>query len=92
MAEEKKIPFMELFSAWRPEPALLPALRACMVTGAVIDRGARTLQAELECPLPLGEGVRTTLEGALAAFYRLTRVELLANNPVSVDPAVISPP
>ncbi|MGN8874434.1 PolC-type DNA polymerase III [Pseudoflavonifractor sp. HCP28S3_F10] len=92
MAEEKKIPFMELFSAWRPEPALLPALRACMVTGAVIDRGARTLQAELECPLPLGEGVRTTLEGALAAFYRLTRVELLANSPVSVEPAVISPP
>ena len=50
MPEAKKIPFLKLFSAWRPESDLLPLVEGWLVTGAVIDKGTRRISARVECP------------------------------------------
>ena len=37
MPEQKKIPILVLFSAWKPSEDLRPLLTDMLVTGAVID-------------------------------------------------------
>ena len=45
MPEQKKIPILVLFSAWKPSEDLRPLLTDMLVTGAVIDRQQRCIQA-----------------------------------------------
>ena len=87
---EQKIPFLNLFSAWRPEADLLPVAGACQVTAAVIDKAARSLRAEVECALVPGAELRARLERSLAAAYRMERVELNLHAPAA--PAPVAPP
>ena len=87
---EQKIPFLNLFSAWRPEADLLPVAGACQVTAAVIDKAARSLRAEVECALVPGAELRARLERSLAAAYRMERVELNLHAPAA--PAPVPPP
>ena len=62
---EQKIPFLHLFSALGPESGLLEQAQPLLVTGAVIDRAARSLRAQL-APIPaLKEDVLRRLERAL---------------------------
>ena len=49
---EQKIPFLKLFSAWRPEGELAPLAGESLVAKAVIDKAARSIRAEVVCPLP----------------------------------------
>ena len=89
----QKIPFFTLFSAWEPEAALGTQLRPLMVTGAVIDRKARTLQAELEGPGPLPAQLLEQTARALERVYRLSRAELVQRmaEPVPVPPVPAVP-
>ncbi len=81
MAEEKKIPFMELvfrLAAGRELPGSRRGVHGDW-------RGRRPRRpyhpAEVECPVPLGKRRRKPRwRAALAAFCRLTRVELLASS------------
>ena len=73
---EQKIPFLKLFSAWRPEGDLAPLAGECLVTKAVIDKAERTIRAEVACPLPPSPELKARWERSLAAAYRVERVEL----------------
>ena len=76
MSEQKKIPFLALFSAWQPEADLRPILASMLVIGAVIDRAARCIQAQIECHACPGDEVKRRMEAALAAAYGVNRVTL----------------
>ena len=86
---EQKIPFLTLFSAWRPEGELAALAGAALVTGAVIDKATRSIRAEVVCAGIPAEGQRQRWEQSLAAAYQVERVELAITVP---DRAVVSPP
>ena len=76
MSGPAKIPFLTLFSAWQPDPAQRRALAGLMVARAVIEKGGRRVQAELEGPEPLSDQVVAGLERELSAVYQLNEVHL----------------
>ena len=84
----QKIPFLRLFSAWRPPAELAALVERYLVTGAVIDKAARSIRAEVECAPRPDEALRRTIERSLALAYRVERVELLvAGEPDPAPPA-----
>ena len=76
MPEQKKIPILVLFSAWKPSEDLRPLLTDMLVTGAVIDRQQRCIQAEIQCAQCPDDARRARLERELAAAYGVQRVTL----------------
>ncbi len=76
MPEQKKIPLLQLFSAWQPEPELRAAVAHMLVTAAVVDKANRCIQAEIECPACPGDEVKRRMEEGLAAAYCVSRVTL----------------
>ena len=49
MPQAQKIPFLKLFSAWRPGPELAAMVQGYLVTRAVIDKHTRSIKAQVEC-------------------------------------------
>ena len=45
MPQAQKIPFLKLFSAWRPGPELAAMVQGYLVTRAVIDKHTRSIKA-----------------------------------------------
>ncbi|MEG1857673.1 MAG: PHP domain-containing protein, partial [Pseudoflavonifractor sp.] len=73
---EQMIPFLKLFSAWKPQGALRTLAETCLVTSAVIDKATRSIRAEILCPsLPTDEQ-KSSWEGELADAYKVDRVNL----------------
>ena len=80
---EKNLPFFEMFALYRPDPELSVALEleTWTVTGAVMDRHARTIRVELlTAQTPEPELLRR-VESDLAQIYRLRAVTLHALSP-----------
>ena len=85
MAE--KLPFLNLFTAFRPDAALAALLGDVLVRSANIDGKARTLDAILEGPQTVG-ALLSRLEGELASAYQLVSVRLrLEAVPEEASPA-----
>ena len=76
MPEAQKIPFLTLFSAWKPGGELAGIAEGLMVTRAVVDKAARSIRAEVECARAPEAPVKAMLERSLALAYRVERVEL----------------
>ena len=85
MSQAQKIPFLNLFSAWRPGEELAALAGGYLVTGAVIDKAARSIRAKVECPRMPEEGLRHQIEKSLALAYRVERVELLPYHTMGVE-------
>ena len=83
MPEQKKIPILVLFSAWKPSEDLRPLLTDMLVTGAVIDRQQRCIQAEMQCAQCPDDVRRARLERELAAAYGVQRVTLRFQTPAA---------
>ena len=83
MPEQKKIPILVLFSAWKPSEDLRPLLTDMLVTGAVIDRQQRCIQAEIQCAQCPDDVRRARLERELAAAYGVQRVTLRFQTPAA---------
>ena len=81
---EKNLPFFELFSPYQPDPALYAVLESWLVTGAVMDSAARTIEAQLLCPTPPDPALLQRVEADLAQLYRLNRAVL---TPLAPEPA-----
>ena len=84
---EQKIPLLQLFSAWRPEEGLAALADSALVTGAVIDKAARSIRAEVLCARMLSPEEQAVWEHALAAAYQMERVELVITAPPAAAPA-----
>ena len=84
MPEAQKIPFLKLFSAWRPGDQLAAMTRDYLVTRAVIDKHTRSIKAQVECANPPPEGLRHRIERSIALAYRVELVELDITAPVDV--------
>ena len=81
-----EIPFLNFFSALPADPALAPVVQGLLVTGAEIDKTARTLRANLKGPARPGPAL-SRLEELVASAYRMQRVELsLAALPEPLPP------
>ena len=96
MPEQKKIPILVLFSAWKPSEDLRPLLTDMLVTGAVIDRQQRCIQAEIQCAQCPDDARRARLERELAAAYGVQRVTLRFQTPAAEplpppEPASVQP-
>ncbi len=74
---EQRIPFLTLFSAWRPEGPLAALAGDALVTGVVIDKTARSIRADVLCSAMPSAELKTLWEGAMAAAYQVERVELV---------------
>ena len=73
---EKHLPFLEMFVQYHPAPELAAALEGWLVTGAVLDRHSRTIEAQLLCPALPPEDLLAQVSAALAQVYGLTAVRL----------------
>ena len=71
-----KIPFFTLFSAWSPSAELRRPMGETSVCSAVIDKGSRSLQAELTGPRPVPDGVLDRVSAELAVVYGLSSARL----------------
>ena len=80
---EKNLPFFELFSPYQPDPDLYGILETWLVAGAVLDSAARTIEADLLCPVLPDGALLKRVEADLARLYQLTRVTLL---PLAPEP------
>ena len=87
MPEAQKIPFLKLFSAWRPGDQLAAMTQDYLVTRAVIDKHTRSIKAQVECANPPPEGLRHRIERSIALAYRVELVELDITAPVEDAPA-----
>ena len=76
MPQAQKIPFLKLFSAWKPGEELAALVSGYLVTRAVIDKNTRSIKASVECAAPPDEGLRRTIERSLALTYRVEQVAL----------------
>ena len=76
MSEQTKIPFFTLFSAWNPSAELRRPLGETAVLSAVIEKSARSLQAELIGPRPISGAVLDQASAGLAAAYDLRSAQL----------------
>ena len=65
MAEAQKIPFLKLFSAWRPGPELTAMVQGYLVTRAVIDKHTRSIKAQVECTALPAEELRRQIERSI---------------------------
>ena len=81
MPEAQKIPFLKLFSAWRPGDQLAAMTQDYLVTRAVIDKHTRSIKAQVECANPPAEDLRRTIERSIALAYRVERVEPPPSSP-----------
>ena len=81
MPQAQKIPFLKLFSAWKPGEELAALVSGYLVTQAVIDKHARSIRASVECPALPAEDLRRTMERSLSLTYRVERVELELSAP-----------
>mgnify|MGYP000127661688 CR=1 FL=1 len=86
MSQAQKIPFLNLFSAWRPGEELAALAGGYLVTGAVIDKAARSIRAKVECPRMPEEGLRHQIEKSLALAYRVERVACPSSPPACAPP------
>ena len=77
MSQAQKIPFLKLFSAWRPSGELAALTGGYLVTGAVIDQTARSIRARVECARTPEESVRRQIERSLALAYQCGWTPLL---------------
>ena len=80
---EKNLPFFELFSPYQPDPDLYGILETWLVAGAVLDSAARTIEADLLCPVLPDGALLKRVEADLARLYQLTRVTL---RPLAPEP------
>ena len=92
MPEAQKIPFLKLFSAWKPGGDLARLVSGYLVTRAVIDKHTRSIRASVECPNPPGEELRRTIERSLSLTYRVERVELEVAGQPETAPAPAAEP
>ena len=76
MPEAQKIPFLKLFSAWRPGPELTAMTKDYLVIRAVIDKHTRSIKAQVECAAPPAEELRRQIERSIALAYRVEQVVL----------------
>ena len=81
---EKNLPFFEMFAPYRPDPELTVELENWTVTGAVMDKAARTIRVDLLVPQLPDPALLDRVEGELAALYKLNAVKL---RPLSPFPA-----
>ena len=91
MPEAQKIPFLKLFSAWRPSAELMAMVQNYQVTRAVIDKHTRSIRAQVECANPPAEKLRRQIERSLALTYRVEQVELKLSVPVEEKAAPVAP-
>ena len=91
MPEAQKIPFLKLFSAWRPSVELMAIVQSYQVTRAVIDKHTRSKKAQVECANPPAEKLRRQIERSLALTYRVEQVELELSVPVEEKAAPAAP-
>ncbi len=86
---EQKIPFLKMFSAWRPEGVLSALAAESVVTGAVIDKATRAIRAEVVCPVMPAPALKAQWEQSLAAAYRVetVRLKLTAEEKGTAPPA-----
>ena len=91
MPEAQKIPFLKLFSAWRPSAELMAMVQNYQVTRAVIDKHTRSIKAQVECANPPAEKLRRQIERSLALTYRVEQVELELSVPVEEKAAPVAP-
>ena len=85
---EKTLSFFELFAQYRPDPAAAAVLETWSVTGAVMDRQARTIRVDLLCPEPPDGALLRQVETDLAGLYQLSAVSL---RPMSPEPPLTAP-
>ena len=86
----KQVPFLQLFSAFPCQGPLAGQVSLWEVTGAAIDKKTRSIKARVLCPALPGEELRREAEAALAAAYKVERVELALS--VAQQPVPFSPP
>ena len=91
MPEAQKIPFLKLFSAWRPSAELMAMVQNYQVTRAVIDKHTRSIKVQVECENPPTEKLRRQIERSLALTYRVEQVELELSVPVEEQAAPAAP-
>lgn len=72
----QKIPFLKLFSAFRGSDVLMDQVTFWEVTGAHIDKKARTIKAQILCSVLPAQDVREAVEATLAEIYSVARAEL----------------
>ena len=71
---EKNLPFFEMFALYTPDAALAAQVKEWLVTGAVMDRKARTIEVQLLCPAMPDPALLARLSGEVAQAYGLTGV------------------
>ena len=86
MPQAQKIPFLKLFSAWKPSEELAALVSGYLVTQAVIDKHTRSIKASVECTTLPDETLRSTIERSLSLTYRVEKVELVVTTPAG-EPA-----
>ena len=75
---EKNLPFFEMFALYTPDAALAAQVKAWLVTGAVMDRKARTIEVQLLCPAMPDPALLARLSGEVAQAYGLVGVDVSA--------------
>ena len=88
---EKTLSFFELFAQYRPDPAAAAVLETWSVTGAVMDRQARTIRVDLLTPTPPDPALCCQVEADLAGLYQLQGVTLCPLSPAPADCAQEEP-
>ena len=79
---EKNLAFFEMFAPYRPDPELAVELETWTVTGAVMDKAARTIRVDLLVPWLPEPALLDRVEGELAALYKLNAVKLCPLSPI----------
>ena len=72
----EKIGFLDFFGSFLPPHDLRPLLAGAKLVGGELDRGSRTLEAEVESPESVPDAAVTALEQLLQAHYDLRQVRL----------------
>ena len=89
---EKNLPFFEMFALYTPDAALAAQVKAWLVTGAVMDRKARTIEVQLLCPATPDPALLARLSGEVAQAYGLAGVVFQPACPQPVEDVSIPPP
>ena len=79
---EKNLPFFEMFALYTPDAALAAQVKAWLVTGAVMDRKARTIEVQLLCPATPDPALLARLSGEVAQAYGLAGVVFQPASPL----------
>ena len=89
---EKNLPFFEMFALYTPDAALAAQVKEWLVTGAVMDRKARTIEVQLLCPATPDPALLARLSGEVAQAYGLAGVVFQPASPQPVEDVPIPPP